>query len=193
MKNKTVIRVLALLLLCALLPAAAFAEEEEEYYFFNIYPVDVDALKALEQEDPFELRVTRKVVTDGVSSSMSDGNRDMLSLTVENTSGETVTSVIILAVAYDGDNDSTELKEPGYGIVAYSGRAKRQVSTLIFNDVSIAPGGSTVLNTPCNHRNFTGVRVLVAQYTDEDGEEHTNPLYEEWQELALGSPTIYLD
>jgi len=191
MKNRLFVRMLAVLLLCALLPAASLADEE--VFLFNKYPVDVDALKALEQEDSFAVRVTKKVVTDDVDSSSKLGNRDMLSLTVENKSEKTISTLVILAVAYDDDKKSSQLQNSDVGGVGYAGRAKRTISTLSFDTVSIAPGGFTILSTPCRHGYFTGVRVLVAQYTDSEGNTYTNPLYPEWQELALGSPTIILD
>ena len=117
----------------------------------------------------------------------------MLALTVENHSDQTVTSLVILAVAYDDEHNSAELQDDGSGIIMASGYAKRKISTLTFDTVSIAPGGTVVVSAPCRHRYFTGVRVLVAQYTDKDGGVYINELYPEWQELALGSPTIYLD
>lgn len=191
MKNRWFVRMLAMLLLCALLPASSLAGEE--IYYFNEYPVDIDALKALEQGDSFDVRVTKKVVTDGVDSTSKTGNRDMLSLTVENKSEKTVASLVILAVAYDKENKAKELQNTITEVVSFSGRAKRTISTLAFDTVSIAPGSFSILSVPCRHSNFTGVRVLVAQYTDSEGNTYTNPLYPEWQELALGSPTIILD
>ena len=198
MNGKKLFRILPVLLLLVFLPAAALGG-----YSFRSYTLDVDAMKAMEKEDTFEVRVTKKVVTDDVhSSSLNNANGDMLSLTVENSSSGTVTGVVILAVAYvdstgEGETEKEYLSVPlqsrGLGIEVSTGYAKRTISTLTMDGLNIGPGTSAILNVPCDHDYFDGVRVLIAQYTDSEGQDHINGLYPEWQELALGSPTIILD
>ena len=194
--KKKLFRFIPILILLVFLPIAALGG-----YSFTSYEVDVDAMKALEQADAFEVRVTKKIVTDNVHSSLNNPNTDMLSLTVENRSSRTVSGVVILAVAYvdstpDGETEKEYLSVPlqtSGAIEVSTGYAKRTISTLTLDELNIGPETSAVLNVPCDHDHFDGVRVLIAQYTDSDGQTYTNELYPEWQELALGSPTILLD
>ncbi len=178
---------LALILLFSLISAVS-----ADQYSFNSYPVDVDAMKALEQQDTFGVRVVKKVVTDHVNSSLRSANPDMLSLTIQNDSSVTVTECVILAVAYDQDRMSADL-QPSSQLIAMNGTAKRTISTFPLDKLDIAPGTMLIKNIACHHSGFTGVRVIVAQYTDSEGQIYTNELYPEWQELALGSPTIILE
>ncbi len=180
------------LLFCLVFPAVSMSEGGEKFSF-NSYPVDVDALKALEEQDAFEARVTKKTVTDRVNASSGTLNRDILSMTVQNDSSVTISGVVILAVAYNEEKYSAELQSSMLNGLGIDGTAKRTISTLVFDSLAIAPGTAGILTAPCAHYNFTGVRVLVAQYTDAEGRSYTNDLYPEWQELALGSPTIILD
>ena len=180
---------LALILLLCLVSAVSTATD----YSFNRYSVDVDALKALEQQDTFGVRVVKKVVTDRVNSGLRSPTPDMLTLTIQNDSSVTVTGCVILAVAYDENMKAGELQPASSGLASMEGTAKRKISTLVYESLSIAPGTVRIENVPCAHSNFTGVRVIVAQYTDSEGQTYTNELYPEWQELALGSPTIILE
>ena len=170
------------LVLC-LLPVSALA-------YFNNYPIDVDALKALEQTDEFDVRITKKTITDGASSDFN--NPDILTLTIENGSDKALTQVVVLLVCHDADNISMKFQNEG-GIYVGSVKSKRVLNTFTFEDLNVAPGAVFQQNIPCTHGNFTGARALVAQYTDSEGDAVTNPLYADWQELALGSPTHILD
>ncbi len=187
MNRRILCAFLSLLLLLPLWPAGS--EEEGQAYAFNRYELDPEAMKALEQQDEFPVRVTKKVVTDGVKK-MTD-NPDMLTLTVENRSGDTVAALVLLVVAYDEDNRATPIQWTN--TVALTGTAKRQISVWPYDSLDLKPDGTWILNVSCEHRLFKGVRVLVAEYTDAEGETHVNELNGEWQELALGSPTIVLD
>ena len=167
--------------LMALLPVAALAA-------FNNYSLDVEALKAVEATDAFEVRITGKSVTDGAGSDYS--NPDILTLNVHNDLAAPVTQITILLVAYD-DAGTAQNLHGGLSSISI-GSVKRELTTLSFDDVSIPAGGELPLNIECQHSNFTGVRALVVQAVTADG-EFTNPLYEQWQEVALGSPTHILD
>lgn len=177
------------LTICLLLSSAAFA--------FNSYWIDVEELKALTKSDPFPLTITKKTVTDHVNSAggpTGDGNTDMLTLTVENHTGTVVNELVILVVCYGDDGYSRRLTSSGglsYSI-SLGTDARELGGVLTFSDRSDADGSTFQLNIPCSHYNFTGAQAIVAQYTAGD-ETVTNPLAEEWQELALGSPTHILD
>ena len=181
-------RICICLALCALLacamPLSALA--------YNSYAIDVDALKALEQQDTFEVKIVKKTVTDGANSN-DFSTPDILTLHVENGFGKALAQVSVLVVCYDGENQTKALQTGGYNITISSGREKRSLYSSTFEDVN-APGGTPFqLNIACSHSNFTGARALVAQVVTADGETLTNPIYEQWQELALGSPTHMLD
>ncbi|MBQ6594223.1 MAG: hypothetical protein IJH78_00990 [Clostridia bacterium] len=178
------LKLLALTLVLLLLAPCALA--------FNSYTVDAEALKALEQTDTFPVKVVKKTVADGVGSSLDLYNRDMLTLTVENASDRTVAGMVLLAVSYDAEGKTVPLENSGL-IGIKMGSEKRSLQTITLEELSLAPGGSFAQNIPCDHSRFVGVRVIVAQVTFEDGEAVENPIWEEWQELALGSPTHYLD
>ena len=173
----------ALALVICLAPVSVLA-------YFNSYLIDVDALKALEQTDEFDVRITKKTVTDGANSDFAQP--DILSLTVENNSGSTLSQIIVLMVCHDGGNMTVKLQNDNAIYVAGT-KSKRVLSTFTFEDLNAAPGAVFQQNIPCTHSNFTGVRTLVVQYTDSEGTAVTNPLYADWQELALGSPTHILD
>ncbi len=169
------------LILCSFLAMEAFA--------FNHYAIDVDALKELTAADTFEVKITKKTVVDKVSTDLSSPS-DMLTLTVENGSGRKVDSLKVMIVCYDEEHLAAQLASSGLPTLS-AGHEKRK-----FRLEEFAPenGQSTTfqINIPCTHSNFTGASALVASYTS-DGTEIVNPLAEEWNELALGSPTHILD
>ncbi|MDO4865064.1 MAG: DUF5780 domain-containing protein [Clostridia bacterium] len=171
---------LCALLACAL-PLSALA--------FNNYALDVDALKALEQQDPFEVKIVKKTVTDGANSN-DFSNPDILTLDVQNGFGKAIAQVSVMVVCYDGENLAQPLQGNSNLITV---REKRKLYTSTFEDVNAPGGASFQLNIACGHSKFTGARALVAQVVTADGETLTNPIYEQWQELALGSPTHILD
>lgn len=183
MKRSLLSRVALLAALACLLAAPALAK--------NHYAIDTDALKALEKTDTFDVTIVKKTVTDGANSG-DLGNPDVLTLTVENRSGAQIASLVVLAVAYDDANTAQDLQ--GSGLIGISiGEQKRELDTLTLDGLAIGAGQTHQLNIPCDHDNFTGVRTLVAQYVTDAGQTVTNPLYPQWQELALGSPTHILD
>ena len=182
MKHAILLRATLLALLIALVPASALA--------FNHYSVDAEALKALEQTDTFDVRITKKVVADGVGS--DSNNRDMLTLTVENASPYTLREVYVQVLCHDAEGHAQELQREG-GLSLITTQDPRSMFVGKFFDLAVAPGDSTQLNIACCHSNFTGVRALVAQVVTDEGETLTNPLFAQWQELALGSPTHILD
>ena len=172
-----------LLVLLFLFPAAALA--------FNHYSLDVDALKAVEQEDTFDVRITRKVVTDDVKTD-TIYNRDLLSFEITNGSPYTLSQLTILAVCHDEEGKAATLTG-SYGYSLIIGSEKRTLQVLTFEPAGAEPGAVFTVSVACEHAYFSGVRALVAQITAADGQVFTNPLYERWQEVALGSPTHILD
>ena len=175
-------RILALALFLLLVPQFALAG-------FNHYSVDVDALKALEATDTFDARIIRKTVTDSVGSTLY--NDDNLTLTVENSGSLAVTGFVVIMVCYDDEHKAVDISNNGLQI--NTGTEKRRLHTSEVEDLHIGPGETYEMNIRCEHSQFTGVRALIAQATFEGGRSRENPLYPEWQELALGSPTHYLD
>lgn len=158
-------------------------------FAFNHYQIDVDALKELTGTDTFEVKITKKTVTDDVNKTFGE-QPDMLTLTMANDTGKTIESLKVMIVAYDAENKAVEL-ESSLSVDMASGCEKREFALKEFAPDNGA--ASTIsLNLPCTHDNFTGAQALVASYTA-DGEEVMNPLAEEWNELALGSPTHILD
>ena len=174
-------------LLLALAMCAAFSAPA---FGFNHYKIDVDALKELTATDTFELKITKKTVADDVNSSFSEPN-DMLTLTLENTSGKKVESLKVMIVCYDAQNAAASLESAGLVSSIGTGSEKRKFALKEFS-VDNGQSGTFQVSMPCTHDNFTGASTLVASYTAE-GEEVVNPLAEEWNELALGSPTHILD
>ena len=184
--RKNILRSLAAVVILSLSISAGSAMS---VFAFNRYAIDVDALKELTKTDTFEVRVTKKTVTDGVTSGFNQPN-DMLTLTIENTSGKTVERVKVMIVCYSAENTAAPLASSGLPSIS-SGSEKRQFRLEEFAPENGA-GGMFQLNVSCTHSGFTGASALVASYTCE-GEEIVNPLAEEWNELALGSPTHILD
>ncbi len=180
-KRRVPVFAAALLMFCSILTQSVWA--------FNNYKINVDALKELTATDTFDLKVTKKVVMDDVDSSFG-GPHDMLVLTVENSSGVKAESLKVMIVCYDTEQYAQQLVLPS-GIQQVRGHEKRQFTLQEFA-VENLQAQSITLNIPCSHSSFTGAQALVASYTA-DGEEVMNPLAEEWNELALGSPTHILD
>ena len=187
MKLKNICRIIALLMALTLWPMISLGETG---YSFNRYTLDPEAMKELEKKDTFPVRVIKKVVADGVNSSARD-NPDVLSLTVENQSSETVKDIVLLVVAYDEGNRAAPIQ--GTGIAGMKGTNKRSISVWPQEALNLEAGKSQIINVACQHSQFTGLRALVVEYTDAEGNTYVNDLYEQWQELALGSPTILLD
>ncbi len=171
---------LCALLTCAL-PLSALA--------FNNYSLDVDALKALEQQDTFEVKIVKKTVTDRANSN-NFSIPDILTLDVENGFDKDLAQVSVMVVCYDAENKAQPLQGNSNVLTV---RQKRKLYSSTFEDVNAPGGASFQLNIACSHSMFTGARALVAQVVTADGETFTNPIYEQWQELALGSPTHILD
>lgn len=181
--KKRLFNALALLLVFSLLPASSLA--------FNHYAVDAEAVKAIEKEDPFDVRITRKTVADNIST--EPGNPDMLTFEVQNGSSHELSGLVICAVAIDTEGKAAPLK--GSASFYYSismGSEGRKLQVLSWS-VSAAPGALFQVLQPCSHSGFSGLRAIVSQYTTSDGQVFVNPLYETWAEAALGNPTHILD
>ena len=182
MKRSILIRTAILALAFCLLPLSALA--------FNSYPIDVDAMKALEKTDTFDVIIAKKTVADGANSEW--WQPDILTLTVDNNSDASLSQITVMIVCYDEEGLTTELQGQK-GISTFTSyKEKRELNVLTF-DVSAKAGATFQQNIPCAHSHFSGLRALIVQYVDSDGNAVTNPLYEAWQELALGSPTHILD
>ncbi len=189
-KYENIFRVCAGIVLALLLCAAAAGTT----FAFNHYELDTAALKELTAQDDFDVTITQKTVTDDINWGNDEGE-DILTLSMKNnTTQQEVDQITVLVVCYGEDNRAEKLKSKmGFSLFDPGAKDKRELSVLTFDDLAAAPGADFQVTIPCRHSNFTGVGALVAQYTDGDGNEITNPIVEQWQELALGSPTHILD
>ena len=187
MKLRNVCQIITLLLVLTLWPLISLGETG---FSFNRYTLDPEAMKELEKQDTFAVHVTKKVVADNVNGSFRD-NSDVLSITVENQSSGTVTGIVLLVVAYDEENRAAPIQRTG--LSSMRGTNKRSISVWPQKSWNLEAGKSQIINVSCEHSQFTGLRALVVEYTDAEGNTYVNDLYEQWQELALGSPTILLD
>lgn len=173
---------LVLALSLCFLPAAALA--------FNHYAVNPEEVKAIEKEDTFDVRITRKTVTNGAGGELS--NPDVLTFDITNSSPYKISEVVIQAVATNEEGKAVKI-EGSMGLYSMSmGKDARRL--LVFSwPVSAAPGAVFQVMQPCSHLTFTGIRAIVSQYTTADGQVFENPLFAAWSEAALGSPTHILD
>ncbi len=172
---------LALALLLSLLPASSLA--------FNHYAVDTEEVKAIEKEDAFDVRITRKTVTDKASGDLN--NPDVLTFEITNSSPYAISEVVIQAVATSEEGEAVQIKSTGY-LSLSMGKEARKLLVLSW-PVSATPGAVFQVMQPCSHSNFTGIRAIVSQYTTADGQVFENPLLPAWREAALGNPTHWLD
>ena len=165
---------------------------------FNHYSIDVETLKETTKQDTFEVSITKKTVADGVSGG-AEGGPDILTLSIDNMSESRVDGIVVMVVCFDDENKacafegSSDPYSLDFSITPVGSKEKRELYVYTFDGLNVSPGASFQVTIPCKHNNFTGASALVAQYTTDSGEEVTNPLAEEWQELALGSPTHILD
>ena len=93
---------LVLALSLCFLPAAALA--------FNHYAVNPEEVKAIEKEDTFDVRITRKTVTNGAGGELS--NPDVLTFDITNSSPYKISEVVIQAVATNEEGKQLKLKAP---------------------------------------------------------------------------------
>ncbi|MBR0463504.1 MAG: hypothetical protein IJJ23_03870 [Clostridia bacterium] len=182
--KKSLISVLCLILCLCLWAAPALA--------FNNYAVDVDALKAVEQQDTFNVKITRKTVTDKANGDFN--NPDILAFEVTNGSDAAIAQIVIALVAHDAEGKAQQIQSAGLSAISMNmGTDARRLTEITFTPAGASAGAVFTLSQPCDHGRFTGVRAIVKEYTTESGETIANPLFDEWQEEALGRPTHILD
>ena len=179
--KKHVFIILCLVLSLLTLPALAI----------NHYQIDTEALKALEKSDTFDLRITRKVITDGANSA-DIRNQDILSFELSSSSDANITSIVITCAAHDENGAAQQLMNGGLSAIRMGTEARR-LTDISFTTKEASPGAVFTLSQPCDHSQFTGVRAIVREYTTDSGIVVVNPLFEAWQEEALGRPTHILD
>jgi len=169
---------LFLLVLFMLSWCSAFAVEDRY--------VDVDAVKAVEEQDNFPVKVVSKEIMYDVGGFSLQG-KDACVFNIQNDSEHTVVSLTIQLVGYTEDNkivnvyveNSFRSQEPGIQILTWSG-------------AEIASGDSTLSAIRCDASTFSGVRVIIADYTDENGTVYENEWAEAWR-MAVEPDKATLD
>ena len=164
-------------------------EDEEEDNDSPKSPLDIKAIEELEAEDDFGVKIADKSVIEKYSVTVSAAGSDALVFDVENNTDSTVTDFEIYLVGYDKNNNKVQV---GIGIGSVNlGGQSHYVTTLSPAENSEIPAGeSRKLMTYCKAHTFTGVKAIVASYTDADGEVHENPIAEDWYMLASEAITL---
>lgn len=174
-------RILAALAAIMCLSCAALAEYK--------WPIDVDALKALEAADEFGVRITKKTVHSSDNAFLYNG--DTLTLSVTNASDAAISQLVVLLVPYDDDNMKSRFEyEPPHIEFQESHRREIIITT---QDVNMLPGDTYNIMLSCQRSYFKSVRALVYMVVTADGQTFVNPIGDDWYELAMGSPTHILD
>lgn len=164
-------------------------EEQEEDDDSPKSPLDIKAIEALEAEDDFGVKIAEKSVIEKYSVTVSAAGSDALVFDVANNTDSTVTDFEIYLVGYDKDNNKVQV---GIGIASVNlGGQSEYITTLSPAENSEIPAGESMkLMTYCKAHTFTGVKAIVASYTDADGEVHENPIAEDWYMLASEAITL---
>ena len=109
---------------------------------FNNYQIDVDALKAVEQTDTFDVRITRKTVTDNANGDFN--NPDILAFEVTNGSDAGIAQIVIACVAHDADGLSVWLQgSRSIGSISM-GMDARRLTEITFTPDGFAAGAAFV-------------------------------------------------
>ena len=149
--------------------------------------IDVAGMKEIEAAaaESFPLAITeKKVVEECITTTEMNDPTDVLSFTVENRSGGTVTGFTIKFVAYNEDEKTTDIKWSR--VASLNVNESPEIFTLDKTDLELADGEMTVVSVPVSFRLFVGVRAMISDYTDDTGTVTKNPGYPNWENLAFG-------
>ncbi len=149
--------------------------------------IDVAGMKEIEAAaaESFPLAITeKKVVEECIDTEDLFEETDVLSFTVENRSGKTVTGYTIKFVAYNDEEITTDIS--GNLISSSSLYDSPEIFTLDKTGLELADGEKSVVSVPVSFSRFVGVRAMISDYTDDTGTVTKNPDYPNWENLAFG-------
>ena len=131
--------------------------------------INPDAMDAIAARDTFPVRIVRKALykkLKGVPES-----KDRCIMTVENGTTEKVKSVTVYAAAYAQDGSLIAFPDQHY-------KGAWRVGD------EIEPGKTVNQNFNVNDiDDIAGICMIVASYKTEDGAEHQNPIFGEWDQV----------
>ena len=179
MKKKTK----ALLLLLVLLLSVPALVSAAKYG----YPIDVPAMKALEETSAFPVRVIGKTVTEEVYD--VEGSylpADVLTLIFRNDTDMEVTGFKVFWVAYDAEGITQKIDSTSMIADFNDSHGSPQLYSAELNHISFPAHSENSSGLPVHWDTFVGVRAMVAWYTDASGNTVENPDFPQWQNLAFG-------
>lgn len=153
---------------------------------YQVYQIQPEAMKLIEQGDSFDVRITEKKLIEGYFEDRPD---DVLMLTVTNFGSETISAVNVTFVVYEQQNDCNTMEfntdKSEYAIhVLY--QEERQLNTASLSDLTLRSGDTAVVAVRCNWNGFDGVRAMVSSCTTADGRVFNNPDFSAWESYAYG-------
>ena len=150
--------------------------------------INIDKLKEIEENDNFEVRITKKeFVKDARSGMVLDGH-DYLLVTVSNYTSGDISDVTFLVASY---TETNELKRLGKGATFTYSNDPYVLAITSEEGSVIAPGQSQEIAFSCEIDDIVGARAIVASYTTTDGKVHENSQALEWyKNVQLGRTTV---
>lgn len=126
--------------------------------------VNVEGLKAIEAADASKVYISKKEIIPDANT-LNFGNPDYLLLTIQNDTDNAVVAMEIYALAYDAAHQQKEL---GGNALDFS---MKQLLPQQFtaSGLWIPAHSSKNIGLYCNADSFTGVRIIIASYTLNDG------------------------
>ena len=154
------------------------------------YEIDPEAMKTMEEESTFPVKVTEKKVVEECLDVENYDPSDILSLTVTNGSDTEISAVRIQYVAYDENNRTADISG-GRALLQLqfsmgADTVAPEIYTLGKEELAIQPGESFAISTAVDYGSFTGLRAMVEYYVTSDGTQVDNPSFPMWQNLAYG-------
>lgn len=151
--------------------------------------VDVEKLKEIEGKDTFGVRVTNKEFIKDYYDTPGKYGKDALVFDVQNTSGQTVSDITFLVVAYDKNNNILPIKTDNFrpyniGYLIYTFATADDVTIDNNKTESLAMGASA--------GDIAGMRCIVMGYKA-GGKTVVNKSAAEWLSNAIKGHVIELD
>lgn len=164
-----------MMLVVAFCFCCAYAESDQAY-------VNVEGLKNIEEVDNFAVKIAKKEIKKDVNSFTTE--KDALVFTIKNDAEVRVSGITIYAVAYDD-----EYVQHRFGLFdMHYGDPEPQMFSA--DGLYIDAGTEKAIALQCNSDEFTGVRAIVAAYTDANGSEYKNANADEWLYNVFGENAI---
>ncbi|MCI5661984.1 MAG: DUF5780 domain-containing protein [Clostridia bacterium] len=155
--------------------------------------VNSAGLREVEKNDDSPVRIIdRKILLNWgnndarMHAGIIGDEADLCAMTVENTSGQTVTGIQIYYIGYDSSNNPVMT---GSFVRQFGVDYTYQI--LSADELDLASGATAELYFPCNWEELAGICMIVSEYTTEDGTVHANPSAEKW--AASYNRTTILD